>query len=67
MARKRKKLRGLDYSSQEYWEKLLTQEGLSMERGRSHKLNYVGTGSTLESIEGELRTDTGRIKPKLTD
>jgi hypothetical protein len=67
MARKRAKLRELDYQSQEYWEKLLTQEGLSMERGRNHKLDYVGTGAVLESMEGESRMDSGRIKPKVTE
>jgi hypothetical protein len=64
LARKRQKLKDLDYNSQEYWERLLTIDGCSMERGRSSKLTYVGDGATLESIEGERRMDTGRIKPK---
>jgi hypothetical protein len=64
MARKRKGLQGLDYQSKEYWSKLLTKEGLSMERGRSARLTYMGDSSTLESVEGSNFTDTGRIPPK---
>ncbi len=66
MARKRKKLQDLEYNSQSYWEKLLTLDGLSMERGRSDRLSYVGNGAELESIEGELGT-LERIKPTPTD
>ena len=64
MARKRKKLEALDYQSKEYWSKLLTLEGLSMERGTSRRLTYVGGSSVAESIEGEKFTSTGRIPPK---
>ena len=67
MARKRKKLNKLDYTSQEYWDVLLTDEGLSMERGRHHRLDYVGSGGILESIEGARRLDNGRILPKKTE
>lgn len=67
MARKRKKLNQLDYSTQEYWEKLLTLDGLSMERGRSDHLSYVGDGGELESIEGQQSGTQGRIMPKPTE
>jgi hypothetical protein len=50
MARKRKKLKDLDYGSIAYWEALLKQEHLSMERGRSTKLSYVGTTKDLEVV-----------------
>lgn len=58
MARKSKK------ETPEYWRKLLTRHGLSMERGRSHRLTYVGDGTTLESIDGIGQTDMGRKNPK---
>jgi hypothetical protein len=64
MARKRKKLRRLDYNSPEYWNRLLAQEGLTMRQGLHPKLSYQGSASDLEYIEGERRTDTGRITPK---
>lgn len=56
MARKRRTLKGLDYQSPAYWEKLLREEGLSMEAGTSRRLTYVGTSTTLESIEAEVVT-----------
>jgi hypothetical protein len=64
MARKRKGLEHLDYQSSAYWQKLLTIEGLSMEKGRSDRLSYVGGAGMVESIEGVQYTDDGRIKPK---
>jgi hypothetical protein len=48
----------------EYWRKLLNRHGLSMEKGRSRRLIYVGGGTTLESIDGVEQTDTGRKTPK---
>ena len=33
----------------EYWSKLLTRHGLSMERGRSRRLIYVGDSGGLKS------------------
>jgi hypothetical protein len=56
MARKRRALKGLDYQSPEYWEKLLREDGLSMEAGTSRRLTYVGSSKTLESIEAEVVT-----------
>jgi len=53
MARKRKQLRHLDYTSQKYWEKLLAEDGLSMEAGTSRRITYVGDSSTLEWVEGQ--------------
>ena len=50
MARKRKKLKHLDYNSKAYWEALLKQEHLSMERGRTSKLVYVGSTGDAELV-----------------
>ena len=58
MARKRTGLRDLNYQSPEYWERLLREEGLSMERGTSRRLTYVGGTKTLESIESAIVTGT---------
>jgi hypothetical protein len=63
MARKRKKLGHLDYESKLYWERLLTLDGLSMERGRSDHLSYVGDGGDLEDIQAVRETPNGRITP----
>jgi hypothetical protein len=65
MARKRKKLRTLDYDSPEYWNRLLVEDGLSMDRAlQPNKISYVGNGADVEYIEGARRTDNGRIMPK---
>jgi hypothetical protein len=64
MARKRFALKGLDYNSKEYWNKLLTEEGLSMDRGKSSKLLYIGASSDVELVEGLNRTNDGRFKPQ---
>lgn len=59
MARKRKGLGHLDYESQEYWNRLLSREGLSLDRGKSSKLLYIGGASEVERLSGFLQTDTG--------
>ncbi len=74
MARKREKLRDLDYQTPEYWDRLLREEGLSMEAGTSRRITYVGDSNTLEAIAGgeEMGTnDDSRAKdvtyrPELT-
>jgi hypothetical protein len=69
-----------DESSQEYWEKVLTESGLAMERGRPLRLwidrgtpnerredivSYVGTSNNLVGIEEEqYRKKSGRVRPK---
>ena len=63
MARKRKKLKDLDYNSNEYWNKLLNQEGLSLNAGKSEKLLYVGGPSDADRLKGFVDTDNGRVKP----
>ena len=66
MARKRKGLEHLSYESQEYWNRVLAKEGLSMNRGyQPNKISYVGTSRNLEYIEGARRTDTGRTIPAI--
>ena len=63
MARKRKNLKHLGYSSAEYWNRLLVEEGLAVDRGKSKKLLYIGGANEVENLEGFIRTDTGRITP----
>jgi hypothetical protein len=36
-----------------YWEKRLKKSGLSMDRGTSRRVTYVGTAVVLENIEEE--------------
>ncbi len=64
MARKRKGLQALDYQSNEYWQKLLAKEGLSMRRGEHPKLSYQGTTNDIEYIEGQRYANTGAVKVK---
>lgn len=52
MARKRKALQKVDYQSKEYWNRLLAEEGLSMERGKHpRRLVYVGDEQELLRLE----------------
>jgi len=67
MARKRKNLQTFDYQSPEYWNRLLVEEGLSLDKGRSNKLLYIGGPNEVEALEGFLRTDTGQTRAKSTD
>jgi hypothetical protein len=68
MARKRKKLKDLDYESSEYWNKLLAQEGLTMDAGREDKrIVYVGDSGAIDRIqEDQSQRETGRVLPKPT-
>jgi hypothetical protein len=65
MARKREKLKGLDYSSREYWNRLLAEEGMSMSAGLNlHRLVYTGDSQSLDKIQEEQsERDTGRVPP----
>ena len=63
MARKRKKLQGLDYESPEYWNRLLNQDGLSLNRGKSEKVLYVGGTSGVDRLRGFVETSIGRVSP----
>jgi len=67
MARKRKKLQELDYGSQEYWNRLLSQDGLSVNRGKSEKLLYVGGTTEVDRLRGSVETSTGRAAPHTGD
>jgi len=66
MARKRKALKGLDYNSSEYWNRLLAEEGLSMSRGLNpDRVAYVGDTQMLDKIQEELsQNETGRVPPR---
>jgi len=66
MARKRKALKGLDYNSPEYWNRLLVEEGLSMSRGLNpDRVAYVGDTQMLDKIqEGLSQNETGRVPPR---
>ena len=68
LARKRKKLKNLDYTSVEYWNRLLVEEGLSLSAGLgSGKLVYVGDTRTIDHIqEDQSQCETGRTIPKPT-
>ena len=48
MARKREKLKDLDYSSREYWNRLLAMEGLTLRAGLNRRLVYVGDSRKLD-------------------
>lgn len=65
MARKREKLKDLDYSSREYWNRLLAEEGMSMSAGLNlHRLVYTGDSQSLDKIQEEQsERDTGRVPP----
>ena len=65
MARKRQKLRTLDYNSREYWNRLLVQEGLSMSAGlQLDKEIYVGDSQMLDLVqEDQSEKSTGRKAP----
>jgi hypothetical protein len=67
MARKRKKLQGLDYGSPEYWNRLLNLEGLSVNQGKSEKLLYIGNSAEVARLRGMMDTNTGRVMPHRTD
>ena len=45
-------------NQQDAWEARLVEAGLSMERGRSNRISYVGSGAVLERIEGEIIAGT---------
>ena len=67
MARRRKKtkdLRGVDPSTQSYWEEILRREGLGMNTGIGSKLSYAGSGTRLEYIDGVENHSSGRVDPK---
>lgn len=65
MARKRRKLAGLEYDSLEYWNRLLAMDGLSLSAGLDRHLVYVGTSGNLDKTQEEQsERDTGRVPPK---
>jgi hypothetical protein len=52
------------YQTPAYWESLLTEFGLSMERGTSHKTSYMDDEG-MQVAEKKLHS-TGRVLPKKT-
>lgn len=66
MARKREKLKDLDYHSTEYWNRLLVEEGLSMSRGsRPDKIVLCGDSQAIDRLQETLsQKETGRTYPK---
>ncbi len=50
------------YKTPTYWESLLTEFGLSMESGTSHKLSYMDDAG-MQVAENKLHS-TGRVLPK---
>ena len=67
MARKRKKLKGLDPESAEYWNAILAKDGLTLWEGSSPKLGYVEGTAQLEQIDGHRQIERlvggKRVKP----
>jgi hypothetical protein len=63
--KKRVKIDAEAYETPAYWEALLTDFGLSMERGISHKIAYMDTEG-MQVAENKLH-NTGRVAPKKTD
>jgi len=51
------------YTKQSYWDKLLKDYGLTMERGRNSRVSYVGGPEELDRMGGEREADDGRVKP----
>ena len=65
MARKRKALQHLEYTSQEYWNRLLAQDGLAIDKGRSAKLIPAGSSFDLTIIETmQARRTESRVEPE---
>jgi len=50
------------YQTPAYWESLLTEFGLSMSRGTSHKLTYMGDEGM--QVAEKMIHKTGRVMPK---
>ena len=48
--RKRKKLKGINADSREYWNELLARDGLTMWAGLSPRISYVGSDRKLGTI-----------------
>jgi hypothetical protein len=63
--KKRIKINAAAYGTPAYWEALLTDYGLSMERGTSHKVSYMDPEG-MQVAENKLHS-TGRTLPKKTD
>lgn len=65
MARKRRELKDLDYKSQEYWNKLLAEDGMSMKQGINPKLVYVGGNYDLTVVEEyKAKTQGKKLTPE---
>ena len=62
MARKRKNLKHLDYSSKEYWNRLLSADGLAVDSGRDPRLIPIGNSTDLETLE-RIQSGDGRKLP----
>jgi hypothetical protein len=65
VARKRSALKHLDYQSEEYWNRLLVEEGLAVDTGRHPKLIPVGGSYELVVVEKmEYGKRDGKVRPK---
>lgn len=54
------------YKTQAYWDKLLQDCELTMERGRNSRVSYVGGTEELDRIGGQQQAKNGRTLPKST-
>jgi hypothetical protein len=59
----RKKIDASQHATQEYWNKLLVDYGLSVEKGRHPKLVYVGDSRRTSLISDLESTKEGRVTP----
>jgi hypothetical protein len=64
MARKRKKLKTLEYNSREYWNRLLAEDGLSLDQGRDPRLLYGGSGTEIETLAGTAHVGGRKLPHK---
>jgi len=64
MARKRKKLQGLGYESTEYWNRLLAQEGMTLDQGLDPRLVYGGGGTDMETLDASRRVGGRKLPHK---
>lgn len=62
MARKRQKLKHLDYNSKEYWNRLLAEDGLTLYAGMDKRLIYSPDLGKVESVLA--RNKTGKVVPR---
>ncbi len=64
MSRKRKHIDASQHETQEYWNQLLVDYDLSVERGRHPKVIYVGDSKRLSLISDLESSKSGMVSKK---